>query len=110
MISTYRGEDTETPFCTWTNQESGDENYYVFNLDMTTLKGEFSEEFSVIIDTEKIGGTTKNWVWYVVGGVGGAVVLGVVIFLIIFFVKRRGSGGGKMGGYSSKKIFKGGYY
>ena len=110
MISTYRGEDTETPFCTWTNQESGDENYYVFNLDMTTLKGEFSEEFSVIIDTEKIGGTTKNWVWYVVGGVGGAVVLGVVIFLIIFFVKRRGSGGGKMGGYSSKKSFKGGYY
>jgi len=110
MISTYRGEDTTTPFCTWTNEESGDKNYYVFNLDMTTLKGEFAEEFSVIIDTEKIGAKSNNMIWYIVGGVSGAVVLGVVIFLIIFFVKRKGSGGGKMGGFSSKKSFNGGYY
>lgn len=111
MISTYRGEDTTNPFCTWTNEESGDENYYVFNLDMTTLKGEFAEEFSVIIDTEKAGGTKNNMIWYIVGGVGGAVVLGVVIFLIIFFVKKKGSGGGgKLGGYGGRKSFKGGYY
>lgn len=110
MISTYRGEDTSIPFCTWTNEETGDKNYYSFNLDMTTLKGEFAEDFSVVIDTEKTGGSKNNLVWYIVGGVGGAVLLGVAIFLIIFFVKRKGSGGGKIGGYSSKKSFKGGYY
>lgn len=110
MISIYRGEGTTTPFCTWMNESSGDKSYYVFNLDMTTLKGDFAEEFSVSIDTEKASGDKNNMVWYIVGGVGGAVVLGVVIFLIIFFVKRKGSGGGKLGGYNSKKSFKGGYY
>ncbi len=111
MISIYRGEDSTTPFCTWMNESSGDESYYVFNLDMTILKGEFAEEFSVIIDTEKLGGSSNNMIWYIVGGVGGGVLLAVVIFLIVFFVKRKGSGGGgKLGGYNSKKSFKGGYY
>ncbi len=105
-----KGEDTTT-FCTWTNEENGDKNYYVFNLNMTALKDDFDEEFSMAIDTSKKGGESNNMIWYIVGGVGGAVVLGVVIFLIIFFVKRKGSGGGKMGGYGGgKKSFKGGFY
>ena len=75
---------------------------------MTTLRGEFSESFSVELDTEKTVAETNTWIWYVVGGVGGAVVLGVAIFLIVFFVKRRGGGGGNVGGYS-RKSFRG-YY
>ena len=108
MMATYRGEDTTTPFCTWENEASGDDRYYLFYLDMTTLRGEFSESFSVELDTEKTVAETNTWIWYVVGGVGGAVVLGVAIFLIVFFVKRRGGGGGNVGGYS-RKSFRG-YY
>lgn len=114
MLSTYKGDNTERPFCTWTNEETSDGRYYVFNLDMTTLKDQFATDgFAVEIDTEKEVNKKSNLIWYIVGGVGGAVVLGVIIFLIVFFTKRRKSSGfgGKKGGYGGRKSFKkGGYY
>jgi hypothetical protein len=105
-ISIYKGEN-DTYLCTWTNEDNVTDNHYTFNLDMTVLKGENIDSFSVEVVTSKSENSNNNLIWYIVGGVGGALLLGVVIFLIVFFAKRRNGG---MGGNYGKKSFNGNYY
>ena len=112
-LDTYKSSDTTKTFCTWNNRDEADENtkYFVFTLDMTTLTGDFAEEFNINVSTTQLKQNNNAMIWYIVGGVGGAVVLTGIIILIVVLKKRNGGFGGGMGGGSfSKKSYKDMYF
>ena len=103
-----------TAFCKQIEDYETDEgHYYHFDLDMTTLYGDYANNFTIDTKTTLASSANNTWIWIVVGVVAGALVLGVAIFLIVFFAKRRGGGfgGGKMPSAKvSKKSYKNMYY
>ena len=112
-LDTYKTDDPTKTICSLVESyktEDGNTCYH-FRLDMTTLQGDFANAFNINIQTKLEDNANNSWIWYVVGGVIGVVVLGLIIFLSIFFKRRNGGyGGGKSNGSYSKKSYKNMYY
>jgi hypothetical protein len=111
-LDTYKTQDPNKTFCTLRDSyDTGEYHYYLFILDMTSLQGDFANAFTITSQTTVAKTESPSWLWYVVGGVGGTIVLALVILAIVLIAKRRGGGGGRMsGGSFSKKSYKNMYY
>ena len=112
-LDTYKTDDPTKTICSLVESYKTEDGNtcYQFRLDMTTLQGDFANAFNINIQTKLEDNANNSWIWYVVGGVIGVVVLGLIIFLIIFFKRRNGGyGGGKSNGSYSKKSYKNMYY
>ena len=106
MLDTYKSTGADQTFCTWLNAEDVDRpaNYYLFNLDMTALPDDFTEQgFSINIQTSEAKNAGSKMIWIIAGSAAGGAVLIVVLIVVIILLKRRGGG---FGGYSGKSSFK----
>ncbi len=108
----YKSDDNST-FCELRETRETDEYVcYHFVLDMTTLRGDYADSFSINVRTTADNSNDNSWIWWVVGGVCGGLVLIGIIILIVVLVRRRGGGSGKMksSGPSMKKTYKNMYF
>lgn len=81
---------------------------YQFMINMTRTKGgQYETRFTIQPITKKIETKDLTWVWWTLGGVGGAILLAGITFLIVFLIRRRGFGGGS--GSKPTKIKKSSY-
>ncbi len=109
----YKSEDPTRVFCTPQEQnESGDLKYYSFLVDMTLLqRSDFSDAFPIEVKTNSNFKTNRAWIWWLVGGICGAIVITLVVLLIVWLVRRNrfgGDGGGKV--KIKKQSYKDMYY
>lgn len=108
----YKTGDATVTFYTWDEESSRPlENMYVFKLDMTNLADLPDDKLNIEVKTTPAKKALGKMVWYIVGGVGGVLVLVGVIVLIVVIKKRNGGGfGGMSSGSFSKKSYKDMYY
>lgn len=106
----------EGEFCVRSEDNITPEGYhrYLFILNMTILGDDYSDQFTINLKTASGNSGTGNMIWYIVGGVSGAVLIALLIVLIVLLVRRRNGGprgGGKMKAPKlDKKAYKNMYF
>ncbi len=111
-LSVYKS--STATFCTLRETIETDEyTYYHFVFDMTSLSEDYKDSFTINAQTTIEGDSSNSWIWWVVGGVAGAIVLIGIILIIVFTTRNRGGKISKISRGSSsmkKKNYKNMYY
>lgn len=110
----YKSTVDGREFCKFLSKEELENvDCYHFQIDMTSLNWEdvqINNIFSVQVKTTLLKTNDNSWIWWVVGGVCGAIVLVGIVILIVWLVRRNGFGGGKGSKKINKKNYKQMYY
>lgn len=83
---------------------------YLFTVKMANINSNSVDNFTATMRTTLRNKVDYSWIWWVVGGVAGGLVLIGIIILIVWLVRRNRFGGGFGGGKISKKSYKNVYY